>query len=93
MSCTQVRDESVNPRGIRPALAHGAQVELEVANGLAPIREVALLAQHDLVNEAAQAGFPHWQPRGIETRQPALQRFQQGHEIPDRKDMVLHEPA
>ena len=52
---------------------------------------VALLGQHDLVDEAGGLGVGGGQPRHADAAQAALHRLQQRHEVPHGEDVVFHE--
>src|SRR5882762_6336763 len=74
-------DQSTNGGCIGSRFDHGLQIKLEVAD--VPVAKlVALLAEHDLVNEPTGLRIRAWQPWGHDTRKTSLKRFQEGHEIP-----------
>ena len=52
---------------------------------------VALLGQYNLVDEPGAAGVGNGQPRHFDAAELPLERFEQGHEVPDGEDMVFHE--
>ena len=79
--------------GVRPAAGHGPVVQLEMAGKSAAPVLVALLGQHDLVDEPAAEGIGGGQPRHFDAAEPLLQRLEQGHEVPHGEDMVFHEQA
>jgi hypothetical protein len=54
---------------------------------------VALLGQHNLVDEPTAEGISGRQPRDFDTAEAALQGLEQGHEIPHGEDVVFHEQA
>ena len=54
---------------------------------------VALFGQDDLIDQPSPLGRLARQPRNRDGTKPALQGFEQRHEVPDREDVVLHERA
>ena len=68
--------------GVGAGLSHAADVELEVAR-VAVAEFVALLDQHDLVDQAPARGRAARHPGHVDAGQFALERLEQGHEVPD----------
>ena len=54
---------------------------------------VALLDQDDLVDEPGDLRVARRDPRGIHASQLALKDLQEGHEVPNRENVMLHEDA
>ena len=59
----------------------------------APAVVVALLGQHDLVDEPARHGVGRRAPGHVDAAEVALQGLEQRHEVPHGEDVVLHEQA
>jgi hypothetical protein len=57
----------------------------------APSVVITFLGQNNLVDEPTAERIGHRQPGNFNTTEPALQSFEQGHEIPHGKDVVFHE--
>src|SRR4051812_15983559 len=76
--------------GVGAGLLHRPQVQLEVADEPGAVL-VALLDQDDVVDQPAAGGRPGRHPRDVDAGQLALQGLQEGHEVPDGEDVVLHE--
>ena len=54
--------------------------------------QVAFLFEHDFVNEATHSGIANRNPRGLYAGQALRERLDERHEIPNREDVMLHEP-
>src|ERR1700748_2661353 len=72
---------------------HGAEVESEVAHIGAVGTNVRLLTDHDVIDQAGGLCIIRWEPRYCYARHVLLESLQQRHEIPDGKDMILHEAS
>jgi len=70
---------------------HGPFVQFEVADMSARWILIALFAQDDFVDEKAQFGGSHGDPRRLGAGEVVLEVFKERHEIPDRVYMVFHE--
>jgi hypothetical protein len=66
-------------------------VKLEMAGEATMPVFVALLGQHDFVDEPATQRLPRRNPRHHCAAQSPLQLLEEGHEVPDGEDVVLHE--
>ena len=105
--CFQRGIESVRPdnveklrdrSGICTHLAHGHEIKVKVARmgGILTMglwQPVAFLADHDVVDQAYQIPMGTWHPGPGGRCKLRLQKLEQGHEIPHREDMMLHEDA
>ena len=89
----QFGHEAVDGGGVRPAPDHRPAVQAEVAEEAALAVLVALLGQHDLVDEPGGERVGGGQPRDIDAAKTPLQHLQQRHEIPHGEDVVFHEEA
>src|SRR5512139_295293 len=81
--------------GIGADFAHGGEIQHEVA-GMACLprqRDVGFLFQHQFVDEALHRGVYAGRPWPACGGDLVLQIFDQGHEVPHRIDVVLHEHA
>ena len=76
---------------VGPEASHGPHVQVEVAGEPALAVLVALLGQDDLVDEAGGWRGPRRQPGDVVAAEALLQRLEQGHEVPDGEDVMLHE--
>ena len=72
-------------------VAHGAEVEIEVADIGAIGIDIRLLADHDVIDEAGGPCIVRREPRHSGARHVLLEPLQQRHEIPDGKDVIFHE--
>jgi hypothetical protein len=86
----QQGDELVDDGGVGARLEHALDIEFEVADEAAA-QLVALLDEHDVVDEPAAAGRTRRYPRDLDAGEAALQGLEQRHEVPHREDVVLHE--
>ena len=77
--------------GVRAALVHGLEVELEVGRVPALAVLIRFLGDDDLVHEAAKGAVAMGKPRHLDAAQVDLQTLQETHEIPDRPDVKGHE--
>jgi hypothetical protein len=81
-----------NWRVLAPTSAHGAELEIEVADVGALRIDISLLADHDVVDQARSSGIVRRrEPWHIRTRRVFLQSLQERHEVPDSEDMIFHE--
>jgi len=87
------RAELLELAGAGADVAHGAEVESEVADIGAVGTDIGLLADHDVIDKARGLCIVHREPRHCYARHVLLQPLQKRHEIPDGKDMILHEAS
>lgn len=83
-------EEGVDWLCVCSAALHGMEVELEVGERLAVVR-VGLLAEDDLVDEAAGGWVGGREPRDVDAGEGALEALEERHEVPDCVDVRLHE--
>jgi hypothetical protein len=92
-------EEGAYRPGVGAHFFNGTNVKVEVADESRIARSVrqalvGFLAQHDFVDETLRQGefsAACRQPGHGGRRDAVLQVFEQGHEVPHRKNMVLHE--
>jgi hypothetical protein len=56
-------------------------------------KPVGFLPGHDVIDQAHKISVRAWHPRPCRWGQLGLEELQERHEIPDGKDMMLHEDA
>ena len=78
--------------GVGAGPGHGGQVQLEVAGVAAVGKLVRLFVEHDLVDEPAGLRIRAGHPGHARAGEPLLQGLEQALEVPDRENVVLHEP-
>ena len=83
--------EIVDDRRARPALLHRTMVDVEMTCEPAMAIDIGLLGQNDLVDQAAGSGVHRGDPRHFHAADSLLKRLEQGHEVPNGKDVMLHE--
>src|ERR1700745_2302098 len=70
---------------------HGAEVESEMADIGAVGTDIALLTDYDIIDQARCPCIVSREPRYCNARHVLLEPLQERHEIPNRKDVILHE--
>ena len=66
-------------------------VDVEMTCEPAMAIDIGLLGQNDLVDQAAGSGVHRGEPRHFHAADSLLKRLEQGHEVPNGKDVMLHE--
>src|SRR4029077_9233757 len=70
---------------------HGAEVKSEVADIRAVRADIGLFADHDIVDQARGLCIVRRKPRHADARHVLLKPFQEGHKIPNGKNVIFHE--
>ena len=81
----------MNRKGIGADLLHGFKIHFKMAQYFAILVNVAFLAKYNLIDKPARYWRSFWRPWNLNTSKIALQCFEQAHEIPNGKDVLLHE--
>ena len=72
-------------------LPHCSKVKFEMTYGFSIGADIGFLAEHDLIDQLRGLTVARRQPRDLDTCEVALQSLEKRHEIPNRKDVRLHE--
>jgi hypothetical protein len=62
-----------------------------MTHGLSAGPDVGFLAEHDLIDQLRCLTVSRRQPRDLDTCEVALQSLDKRHEVPNRKNVRLHE--
>ena len=87
----QCRNELLDLHCVGFASLHRSQIQFEVRSVATFTIVVALLTEHDLIDQSPGLCARSRNPNGVHASQRPLQGLQNGHEIPDSEDVILHE--
>jgi hypothetical protein len=62
-----------------------------MTHGLSAGPDIGFFAEHDLIDQLRRPAVSRRQPRDLDTCEVALQPLDKRHEVPNRKDVRLHE--